>query len=183
MPHGNFSAQTGHFLHRELQRQAVRRQKECFSAPKVASGRVWCTEEAFPVPGAWGSAGFGVKKSVFLHQKLPPRKNGAQMGHFLHRNHCWQAVRCQKECFPAPKVASGRVWCTEEAFPAPGTSAAGSSASKRVYCCAGIPRGRGPAFFCTLFSLFLQNGQYRIVYRTEADDGAEAAAAAAEISV
>ena len=30
-----------------------------------------------------------------------------------------QTVRRQKECFPAPKVSSGKVWCSEEAFSAP----------------------------------------------------------------
>ena len=140
------------------------------------------------------------------------------MGHFLHQNHCWQAVRCQKECFSAPKVATGGVWCSNWAFSAPESLLAGSLVPKRVFfcakscngwslvlklgisctgsvgecggecssvpkrghCCAGIPRGRAPAFFAPFFSLFLQNGQYRIVYWTEEDDGA---AIVAEIPV
>ncbi len=35
--------------------------------------------------GSLGGRQFGVKKSVFLHQKLPLGENGAQMRHFLHR--------------------------------------------------------------------------------------------------
>ena len=62
---------------------------------------------------------FGAKMGHFLHRKLPQGKNGAQMGHFRHRKTECQAVRRQKECFPAPEVASGEKWCTNGAFPAP----------------------------------------------------------------
>ena len=111
------------------------------------------------------------------------------------------SIRCQNGAFPAPEsllagssVSKRVFFCAKSCngwslVLKLGISCTGSvgecggecsSVPKRGHCCAGIPRGRAPAFFAPFFSLFLQNGQYRIVYWTEEDDGA---ATAAEIPV
>ena len=138
LPPGENGAQMRHFLRRKLWRGGVRRQKECFPAPKIATREVQCSNGAFPAPeivARWGSAServffctkscrtgkmvhkwgisrtgscgvedFGVRKSVFLHKKLPHWKFSAQMRLLLHRKTEYQAVRCKKECFLHQKL-------------------------------------------------------------------------------
>ena len=68
LPHGKFSAQMRHFLHRKTGYQAVRRQKECFSAQNVTSGGKWCINGAFPAPEIVAQPG-SASKRVFFRTK------------------------------------------------------------------------------------------------------------------
>ncbi len=57
--------------------------------------------------GRLGARQFGVKKSVILHQKLPPVENGAQKGHFQHREQ-----QCVKGCVQMDSYSAARLLFT-----------------------------------------------------------------------
>ncbi len=135
LPHVKFSAQMRHFQHRKTGVPGSSASKRVFSCTKSCFWGKMVHKLGISRAGNCGAAGFGVRKSVFLHQKLPPVKFSAQMGHFLHRKLWRGGVRRQKECFPAPKVATREVRCTNGAFPAPEIVAQPVSASKRVFSC------------------------------------------------
>jgi len=80
-----FGAQEGHFLHRKLWRVEFGVKKGIFLHHFL-----------------WRE--FGAKKSVFLHQKWSPGRVWCAGGAFSALEVVAGWFRCQKECFPAPKV-------------------------------------------------------------------------------
>ncbi len=92
--------------------------KSVFLHQKLPQAKFGAQKRHFPHRNLWRMK-FGAKKSAFLRQKLPQAKFGAQKRHFRHRETGCQTVQCQKECFPAPKVASRGKWCINGAFSTP----------------------------------------------------------------
>ena len=69
----------------------LRCQKECFPAPKVASGKVWCQNGHFSVPEVVAQTVW-CKKECFPAPKVAPGR-----------------VWCAERAFPAPEVVGKRI--------------------------------------------------------------------------
>ena len=122
-------------------------------------------------------AQFGIKKSIFMHQKSSQAELGAKLGHFLHHFLWRSTVRRQKECFSAPEIIPGRTWCQNGAFSAPFLVAQHSSASKRVFFCTGnhprqnlVPKW---GIFCTISCGAAQFGVKKSVFLHQKSSQAE----------
>ncbi len=85
----------GHFLHHFLWRSTVRRQKECFSAPKIIPGKTWYQNGHFSAPFLVARHSLVPKWGIFCTKNHPRQKLVRKMGIF-------SAKKCQK----SPKTAN-----------------------------------------------------------------------------